>query len=276
MYIRKPAVAGSFYPGDPEELQKLITEYLNSAGPVSKEFENDRIMGIISPHAGYVYSGPVAAYGFNYLAECSFDRFVVIAPSHRGRFNGASIIPKGLFKTPLGDVEIDSELGEKLEKRDNFGFIKEAHEMEHSLEVQIPFLQMVKPEAAIVPIVMGTINPDLCRIIGETIAEEIKSTGKEYGIIISTDLSHYHAYDVAVKKDNDFIHALETFDENRVEEILSAGKSEACGEGGVLAGISLSRKIGAKKIRTIKYANSGDTAGTKDQVVGYLSALILG
>jgi len=276
MYIRKPAVAGSFYPGDPEELQNLISEYLESAGPVSDEFKNDKIMGIISPHAGYVYSGPVAAYGFKYLAGSSIDRFVVIAPSHRGRFNGASIIPKGIFKTPLGDVTIDSYLGERLEKRDNFGFIKEAHEMEHSLEVQIPFLQMVKPEAEIVPIVMGTINPDLCRIIGETIAEEIVSSGKQYGIIISTDLSHYHPYNVAVKKDKEFIDALETFDASKVEEILSAGKAEACGEGGVLAGISMSRKLGAKKIRTIKYANSGDTAGPKDQVVGYLSALILG
>ena len=276
MYVRKPAVAGSFYPGDPEELQKIITAYLDAAGPVSKEYDNDKIMGIISPHAGYVYSGPVAAYGFNYLAETQLDRFVVLAPSHRGRFNGASVIPKGLFKTPLGDVVIDSELGEKLEKRDHFGFIREAHEMEHSLEVQIPFLQMVKPDAAIVPVVMGTIDTDLCTTIGETIAEEIKSTGKKYGIIISTDLSHYHSYDAAVKKDKEFINALESFDENVVDAVISTGKAEACGEGGVIAGMALAKMLGAKKIKTIKYANSGDTAGPKDQVVGYLSALILG
>lgn len=276
MYIRKPAVAGSFYPGDPEELHKLITAYLDAAGPVSKEYNNDKIMGIISPHAGYVYSGPVAACGYNYLAESKLDRFVVLAPSHRGRFNGASIIPKGLFKTPLGDVEIDSEIGEKLEKRDHFGFIKEAHEMEHSLEVQIPFLQVVKPGAVIVPVVMGTIDTDLCTIIGETIAEEIKSTGKKYGIIISTDLSHYHSYDAAVKKDKEFINALESFDENVVDAVISTGKAEACGEGGVIAGMALARMLGAKKIKAVKYANSGDTAGPKDQVVGYLSALILG
>ena len=276
MYIRKPAVAGSFYPGDPGELRDLISAYLNSSGPVSEEFSNDKIMGIISPHAGYVYSGPVAAYGFNYLAKSSIDRFIVIAPSHRGRFNGVSVIPGGLYKTPLGDVEIDSDLGEKLEKRNHFAFIKEAHEMEHSLEVQIPFLQMVKPGAKIVPLVMGTIDPDLCRTIGETIAEEIKTSGKEYGIIISTDLSHYHPYDTAVKKDKNFIHALETFNERNILEILSAGKSEACGEGAVLAGVSAAEMLGAKNIKVVKYANSGDTAGSKDQVVGYLSALILG
>jgi len=276
MYIRKPAVAGSFYPGDPETLQKLILAYLNSAGPVLPEFEKEKIMGIISPHAGYVYSGPVAAYGYNYLARTEYDRFIVIAPSHHGRFNGVSVIPGGIYKTPLGDVEIDSDLGERLEKREHFGFIKEAHEMEHSLEVQIPFLQMVKPEASIVPLVMGTSDPELCRITGGIIAEEIIASGKNYGIIISTDLSHYHSYDVAVAKDNDFINALELFDGNSVKEAILSGKAEACGEGGVLAGISLAKKLGAKKIKTVKYANSGDTAGSKDQVVGYLSALILG
>lgn len=276
MYIRKPAVAGSFYPGDPDELREMISSYLDSAGQLSDEFKNDKIIGIVSPHAGYVYSGPVAAYGYNYLALSSLNRFVVIAPSHRGRFNGVSVIPKGLYKTPLGDVEIDSDLGERLEKRDLFGFIKEAHEVEHSLEVQIPFLQMVKPEAVIVPLVIGTTDPGLCSIIGKTIAEEIKLSGKEYGIIISTDLSHYHSYDKAVKKDRGFIDALECFDERRVAEVISSGDSEACGEGGVLAGITLAREVGAKKIKTVKYANSGDTAGSKDQVVGYLSALILG
>jgi AmmeMemoRadiSam system protein B len=276
MYIRKPAVAGSFYPGNPEQLQDMITGYLEAAGPLSDEFKNDKIMGIISPHAGYVYSGPVAAYGYNYLAQSGFERFIVIAPSHRGRFNGISVIPKGFYRTPLGDVEIDSDLGERLEQRDHFGFIKEAHEVEHSLEVQIPFLQMVKPEAVIVPLVIGTTDPELCRIIGETIAGEIKSSGKEYGIIISTDLSHYHSYDAAVKKDKSFIAALESFDENRVEEVVLSGRSEACGEGAVLTGISLAKGLGAKKIKTVKYANSGDTAGSKDQVVGYLSALILG
>jgi len=276
MYIRKPVVAGSFYPGDPEELKKMISLYLDSAGPVSSIFGKDKIFGIISPHAGYVYSGPVAAYGYNYLADSGYDRFIVIAPSHRGRFDGVSIIPGGIYKTPIGDVEIDSVLGEKLEKRNYFGFIKEAHEVEHSLEVQIPFLQMVKPDAKIVPLVIGTVDPVICRIIGETIAEEIKASGKEYGVIISTDLSHYHPYNTAVKKDNDFIESLESFDESRIIDVVMSGRGEACGEGAVLAGISLARKLGADKIKTIKYANSGDTAGTKDQVVGYLSALILG
>jgi AmmeMemoRadiSam system protein B len=275
MYIRKPAVAGSFYPDNPDQLQKQISDYREAAGPLTDEFKNDTIMGIISPHAGYIYSGPVAAYGYNYLARSSYKRFIIIAPSHRGRFNGVSVIPEGLYKTPLGDVEIDSDLGKRLEKKDYFDFIKEAHEAEHSLEVQIPFLQIVKPDAVIVPLVIGTTDPELCRIIGKTIADEIKSSGKDYGIIISTDLSHYHSYDAAVKKDKGFIDALESFDESRIADVVFSGKSEACGEGAVLTGIALAKELGAKKIKTVKYANSGDTAGSKDQVVGYLSALIL-
>ena len=276
MYIRKPAVAGSFYPGDRDKLQKAVSSYLTQAGDVSDELNNHRVIGIVSPHAGYIYSGPVAAYGFNYLAKENFQRYVVLAPSHRGRFNGASIIPEGVYRTPLGDAEVDYDMGKRLEKRNCFGFIKEAHDMEHSLEVQIPFLQTIKPNAKIVPIVIGTTDINICKAIGETIAEEINSLDKEYGIIISTDLSHYHAYNEAVKKDNGFINALESFEEKRVQDAILSGKCEACGEGAVLAGISLSKKLGAKKLKVIKYANSGDTAGPKDQVVGYLSALILG
>jgi AmmeMemoRadiSam system protein B len=275
MYIRKPAVAGSFYPADRDKLQKVISSYLTQAGNISDEFNNRKVIGIVSPHAGYIYSGSVAAYGYNYLAKEDFQSYVILAPSHRGRFKGASIIPKGIYKTPLGDVEIDSELGERLERKPYFGFIKEAHDMEHSLEVQLPFLQAIKPETKISPVVIGTTDIDICISIGETIAEEVHSSGKSCGIIISTDLSHYYSYDEAVKKDRGFIQVLESFDERRIKEDILSGKCEACGEGPVIAGISLSKKLGAKKLKVIKYANSGDTAGPKDQVVGYLSALIL-
>lgn len=275
MYIRKPVVAGSFYPADAGRLKKLIAEYLSSAGEAQERVDPDKITGIISPHAGYVYSGPVAAYGFNYLAGCRINNFIVIAPSHRGRFNGASIIPEGMFRTPLGDVEIDSVIGKELEKKENFAFIKEAHEYEHSLEVQIPFLQMVKPEAKIVPVIIGTVDLDLCRKIGKTIADVIRSSGGKYGVIISTDLSHYYEYNEAVKKDGKFIEALELFDDKKIKEVIASGKGEACGEGAVITGLSLCRELGAGRIKILKYANSGDTAGSKDQVVGYVSALIL-
>lgn len=275
MYIRKPVVAGSFYPGNAGQLKELISGYLSVAGKSREQVDTRKITGIISPHAGYIYSGPVAAYGFNYLAGCKLNNFVVIAPSHRGRFNGASVIPEGIYRTPLGDVGIDAVSGRELEKKENFAFIKEAHEYEHSLEVQIPFLQIVKPEAKIVPVIIGTVDLDLCRRIGKSIAETVKSSDEKYGVIISTDLSHYHAYNEAVKKDGKFIEALESFNEKKIKETIESGKGEACGEGAVMTGLSLCRELGASEIKVLKYANSGDTAGPKDQVVGYVSALIL-
>lgn len=275
MYVRKPVVAGSFYPGNADQLREVISGYLSAAGESREQIDAGGITGIISPHAGYIYSGPVAAYGFNCLAGSKLNNYIVIAPSHRGRFNGASVIPEGIYRTPLGDVEIEAVSGRELEKKENFFFIKEAHEYEHSLEVQIPFLQVVKPDAKIVPVIIGTVDLDLCRKIGKSIADTVKSSDEKYGVIISTDLSHYYGYNEAVKKDAKFIEVLESFNEKKIKEVIASGKGEACGEGAVMTGLSLCRELGASEIKILKYANSGDTAGPKDQVVGYVSALIL-
>lgn len=275
MYVRKPAVAGSFYPSDPEKLKKMIDGYFSEAEKEKVKL-SERVYGIISPHAGYIYSGPVAAYGFSYLKDVPLEGFVVIAPSHRARFNGASVLPEGKFLTPLGEVDIDSEIGNTLLQTVNFAYIREVDEPEHSLEVQIPFLQMVKPGVKIVPVVIGTVDPGICRKIGESIADSLKSHGKNYGIIISTDLSHYYSYKKAVQMDGDFISALKSFDEMKIVETVKSGKGEACGEGALLAGFAACRKLGAGRVEIVKYANSGDTAGTKDEVVGYVSAVILG
>ncbi len=275
MYIRRPAVAGAFYPGDPDKLRKIVSGYISDAEKENVKFSG-RIYGIVSPHAGYVYSGPVAAYGFSHLKDSALDGFVVIAPSHRARFNGASVLPEGMFATPLGDVEIDADVGRTLLQTENFGYIKEVDEPEHSLEVQIPFLQVVKPGVKIVPVVIGTIDFVICTKIGESIADEIISQKKNYGIIISTDLSHYYPYKKAVQMDGDFISSLEEFDGKKIVETVKSGKGEACGEGAILAGFAACRKLGASKVEIAKYANSGDTAGSKDEVVGYVSAVILG
>jgi len=275
MYIRRPAVAGSFYPADSEKLKKMICGYISQAEK-DQEPVKGKLYGIISPHAGYIYSGPVAAYGFSYLKYSNFDGFVVIAPSHRARFNGASVLSDGAYSTPLGEMEIDSELGGELKKSSLFTYIKEIDEPEHSLEVQIPFIQFMKPGLKLVPVIIGTTEISLCRKIGEVIAEAVKSLNRNYAIVISTDLSHYYPYKKAVQMDSDFISALKSFDENRIVETVKSGKGEACGEGALLAGITAARKLGASKIEIAKYANSGDTAGSKDEVVGYVSAVILG
>lgn len=274
MKVRRPAVAGSFYPGNSGQLTKQISGYISSARQEHREISGN-IVGIISPHAGYIYSGPVAAYGYSFLEKGMFDGFVIFAPSHRGRFKGASVMSEGAYSTPLGDVSIDSDLAAPLLENEYFGYIKEIDELEHSLEVQIPFLQFVAGDFMMVPVVIGTTDPDICRIIGETVAEQIALSGKKYCIVISTDLSHYHSYDKAVAMDSKFIDAVGTFSDKKVFDVSRTGEAEACGEGAVLAGMAACRKLGADHVEILKYMNSGDTAGSKDEVVGYMSALYL-
>jgi predicted class III extradiol MEMO1 family dioxygenase len=249
MWHRDPVVAGSFYPSNADKLRGDIEHYISK---VQKKKLDGEIVGLISPHAGYIYSGPVAAYSYAQLIDSDVEVAVVLAPSHRARFGGASVIPDGIYETPLGEVPIDSQIGEALVQKPHLSFIKEVHMAEHSLEVQVPFLQGVLKGFSIVPIIVGI--------------TEVK---------ISTDLSHYFPYEKATMIDNIFIENLKKFDERILFEALSRDDAQACGEGPVLTGMSVAKKLGAHGIDILKYANSGDTAGGKDQVVGYLSAAII-
>ncbi len=275
MYVRKSVVAGSFYPGDPGKLRSMINGFLNNTVKERSEISG-KITGIISPHAGYVYSGQVAAYGFSYLSSIDIDTFIVLAPSHRARFKGASVIPEGFYSTPLGDAVIDGSIGKKLADSDGFSFIPEAHEMEHSLEVQVPFIQVINESAQIVPVVIGTTDLSLCMALGKSIASAVADSEKNFSVIISTDLSHYHSYSSAAEMDQSLIKSIESFNESEISRVLKSGKAEACGEGPLIAGMSLCRAMGAKSVKSVKYANSGDTAGSKDQVVGYMAAVFTG
>lgn len=271
MYRRRPAVAGSFYPSSPQRLEVMINGYLGEA----KQSVGGEIVGLVSPHAGYVYSGPVAAYSYGLLAGSGVNCAIVLAPSHRARFNGAAVLAEGMYETPFGDVVIDSDIGTKLMNRDGFGVIREAHEMEHSLEVQVPFLQKVLEDFTIVPLIVGTVDLDLCRSLAAGIHDAMSGEKRTYVVVISTDLSHYYAYETARSMDGKFVDALRTMDEKKVKDLLSSGKAEACGEGPILAGMALCKLLGAGRVEVLKYANSGDTAGGKDQVVGYLAAAFM-
>ncbi len=268
MWQRKPGFAGSFYPASPDKLKNEIVSYLSNA--TKKKIEHP--IAFISPHAGYIYSGPVAAYSYVYLQDNPVEVVVVLAPSHRARFNGASIISSGIFTTPLGDISVDTTIASRLLGDELIFEIKEAHQYEHSLEVQLPFLQVVLKDFVLVPIVIGTIDLEICRQIGKKLAKSLLIESRKYIIIISTDLSHYYQYDIAKKIDNTFIDALKKFDENYLYEMLQSDKAQACGQGPILAGMVASRELGANKVEILHYANSGDTAGPKNEVVGYLSA----
>ena len=271
MWHRKPVVAGSFYPASAEHLSGMIREYLDHAESSSLK---GSIVGVISPHAGYIYSGPVAAYSYKNM-DPGTEVVVVLAPSHRARFRGASVIPDGEYETPLGSTPIDSEIGNILVTKPGFTFLKEAHQFEHSLEVQVPFLQTVLKKFSIVPIIVGTTELTVCKSLASAIADVLRNEKRSYAIVISTDLSHYHSYRSAQSMDGEFIEALKSFNVDAVQDIVCSGKAEACGEGPVLTGMIAARELGATGVEILKYANSGDTAGDKNQVVGYVSAAMV-
>lgn len=272
-YIREPSVSGTFYPDNPKTLKKNIEDYLDNASIDSLDKE---IVGLISPHAGYMYSGQVAAYGYKAIMGLHYETVIVIAPSHRSRFEGVAVIEKGGYRTPLGVVQIDEELirevvNLKTVVRPNL----DAHRGEHSLEVQIPFLQVVLKDFNLVPLIMGSQDPAFCEVLVESLYESIKKTNKKVLVVGSTDLSHYYPYAEAVDLDTIVRQRLETFDIKGLQNDFWKGTCEACGAGPVLSTMMLSKKLGATQSKVLKYANSGDVSGDKSGVVGYISCVFM-
>lgn len=271
--IQKPVVAGSFYPAESVLLSGQISKYLNNAAPAAVEGD---IIALISPHAGYVYSGPVAAYGYAAIAGRKYDTVVIIGISHRVLFDGVAYLEKDLYRTPLGDVPIDLEFTGRLAKteRDTLCKNPKAFEEEHSAEVQIPFLQASIKDFKIIVLLMGRPDYATCSKLARGLVRTIRESGKKVLIVASTDLSHYFKYDDAVAKDRVTLSELLNFDARRFAEKVSEGESELCGSAPVITALIAGKELGADKIQVLKYANSGDTAGDKSRVVGYASAVI--
>ena len=269
--IREAVVSGMFYPGDPKALTKEIEGYLTNA--VFSPIEG-RITGLVSPHAGYVYSGQVAAYGMKALIGAAYDTVIVIGPSHRAYFQGAAIMKSGKYRTPLGTVDIDEDLAEAIMKEGGLVSLDHgAHGPEHSLEVQLPFLQTVLGSFRLAPIVMGSQETDVCEALAGMIGRAVKAVGRRVLIVGSTDLSHYYPYAKAIKLDKVVVDRLDAFDIRGLIADFEAERCEACGRGPIIVTMLLSRTLGATKGRVLGYANSGDVSGDKEAVVGYTSAV---
>ncbi len=276
--IRRPAVAGQFYSSDPKELRREIEQYIGEADPPALEGD---IFALISPHAGYMYSGHVAAWGYSLLEENQFETVVLISPCHVEYFRFASIYDGDAYETPLGLVDIDKNLSEEIASRSDLVKIgPDGHGTgprgrgEHSLEVQIPFLQVTLGDFRIVPIVMGDQSADIVDGLGEALA--VALDGRNVLIVASTDLSHFHDDASARKLDGEFIEKLEAFDAVGLMRSISAGKTEACGGGPSAAAMIASTGLGGTGCTVLKYANSGDVSGDRESVVGYVSAVITG
>jgi AmmeMemoRadiSam system protein B len=252
---RIPAVAGQFYPGDRDELNEMLTAMLQQARPVTPK----HIKALISPHAGYIYSGPVAATAYQALKNQAeqIKRVVLLGPSHRVGFHGIATSSASEYKMPLGSIPIDRAAVDLISDLPQVVEYDEAHQYEHSLEVQLPFLQRVLEDFVLVPLVVGDCP-------GEQVAEvlELLWGGEETLIVISSDLSHYNPYDVAREQDRRTSEAIVNLQPERIQY------DDACGRNPV-KGMLLAAKRHHLATDLVDLRNSGDTAGDKSRVVGY-------
>jgi len=269
--IRPPAVAGLFYPSDSI---KLLAEIQNMLSAVESKPVASNIFGIVSPHAGYVYSGKTAAYGFNLLKNKNYDKVIIISPSHREYFAGASIFNGDAYETPLGVVEIDKELAQKIiEGSKTIFFGMEGHRQEHAIEVQIPFLQTVLTDFKIVPIVMG----DQGEVFVDDLANQIaKAVDDKTLIVASSDLSHFYSKQKAFELDSIVAKHISDFDYEKLQNDLNSRKCEACGGGPIVVLMKAAGLLNKKKSMLLHRSDSGDVSGDNSEVVGYLSAAIYG
>ena len=271
--IRRPAVAGQFYPGAPDELREMVDGYLAQAAKSGPD-----PAALVSPHAGYVFSGHVAAQAFKQAEGVDYDAIVVLGTNHTDPgARGSSIWPEGAFATPLGDVPVDSELAQALMAADDrITFQRSAHMMEHSIEVQLPFLQRVQPGKKFVPIIVAEPTLTNCESLANALASTLKD--KKALVVASSDLSHYPRYNDAVRADRATLAAVASLDpmalqatlEDYMDKHIADLHTCMCGEGPVMATMLYARQIGAEQVDILKYANSGDVEyGDKHRVVGY-------
>jgi AmmeMemoRadiSam system protein B len=277
--IRKPAVAGFFYPGSAQALADEIDAMIEAAGAPATVPAAGIARVLVSPHAGYRYSGPVAAHGFRYLRGQDAHTVVVISPSHVEYFGFSSVYGGGGYETPLGVATTSTELSRRLASaNDRVIESDNGHEQmhltrqEHALEVQIPFLQRALNSFELVAVVMGDQGWDNCVALGEA----LKPLAEDPGVLIvaSTDLSHFHGADRATELDGAFRDALLTMDAAALYETVESGRSEACGAGPVIASLMATESLANRACAALSLRNSGDAAGDYSNVVGYLSAVI--
>jgi AmmeMemoRadiSam system protein B len=270
--VRPAAVAGSWYPGTAAAINKEVDRYLDDAARASAP---GRLVGLVSPHAGLRYSGPVAAYGYGLLRGRSPLTAVLVGPSHRVAFEGVAVHGHGAWETPLGRVPIDESLAEAILRSADVAFEDATvHREEHSLEMQMPFLQRVVPDLRVVPMMMGTQSRSEVEDLSEALAGAL--AGREDVVLIaSSDLSHYQPATVANRLDAVVVEHVGRFEPDALMERLQTHDNVACGGGPVVAVMKAARALGADRATVLKYGDSGDVAeGDKSHVVGYLSAAL--
>jgi AmmeMemoRadiSam system protein B len=266
--LRKAAVAGMFYPSDPGELRREVESYLVPGA------SREPALALIAPHAGYVYSGGVA--GETYSAVDLPSSFFILCPNHTGAGPSLSVWEAGEWETPLGRAEVHEGLaGRLLEACPAAEADREAHLREHSLEVQLPFLQVLRGEGfRFVPVTVGSHDRAELRELGEAIATVVKEAGEEVLVVVSSDMTHYEPEEEAAGKDREAIGAVEALDPDALLEVCRRRRVTMCGLGPAVAALDAARELGATRGRLVRYTTSAEASGDRSSVVGYAGVVI--
>lgn len=275
--VRAPVAAGTFYDLDKTRLKKQIESCFNHRfGP--KKVKKEKFVAAIVPHAGYMYSGPIAAWIYSIIGK---GNYIIIGPNHRGWGSSFAIASKGLWKTPLGGVAVDEKMAKKLMdscKLLEVDFIP--HQSDHSIEVQLPFLQhKFGNDFKFVPIsVKNEVADDIllesCKAVGKAIGKSIKSSKEKWVVLASSDFSHYIPQEMANEVDKSLINTIKKLDEKKFFDGVNSKKATICGFGGIATTMAAAKELGAKKGKLLRYATSGDITGQFSSVVGYASMIM--
>jgi len=271
MLIREPVVAGQFYPGRKEELENMIESCFNHKYGPGKQIKesHEQIYGVVCPHAGYVYSGPIACHSYNAISSQSPELVIIIGPNHFGIGKNAATMIETKWKTPLGLIEVDSGSAQEIAEKSNIIEIDSySHSQDHSLEVQIPMLQsLLSNEFKILPIILLVQDLETARDVGNAVSEIVKK--KNSIIVASSDFTHYEENSFAHLQDKSLIEPILDMDVERFYQVLREKRVTACGFGAIASAMIACKNLGATKGVLLSYATSGDVSGDTDSVVGY-------
>lgn len=267
-YRRTPAVAGKFYPENPIELEKKIASHLGDLSRTKR-----KAIGVVAPHAGFIYSGDVAGAVYSQIEIP--ETIILLGPNHTGRGENISVMTKGTWSMPMGDIGVDEDLATQLCKETSIAKPNPvAHQFEHSLETQLPFLQYLKKTFFIVPVCLKKVDFSICKKLSEGIVKALERTGKTALIIASSDMTHFESHDVAEEKDKKAIAQIENRDAQGLDETVRQEQISMCGVNPVTVMLLCCEKLGAKKAELIEYKTSGEVNGDKNRVVGYGGVIV--
>jgi AmmeMemoRadiSam system protein B len=270
MQVRESVIAGWWYPGQPDALRRTIDDFLSQVESQPLEGE---LIGLIAPHAGYTYSGQTAAYAYHQVLGASYDVVAIVSPVHRTLMGRFAVSSAAAYKTPLGLVEIDGELVGALAEKVSVNWV--GRDDEHSLEIQLPFLQVALGDFRLLPVMIGAPSFEAGEELGAALAEVLED--RKALVVASTDLHHIENYDEVVRRDKAVVDAIASFDMVRIKEVLSPWDCSVCGRIPVYAMLTAAGTLGANRVRILHHTNSGDVTGNRrpgQYTVGYLAAAV--